>query len=96
MRWHTLATVALGVAMTGCVAAPPANLATAQLQVIAAETAFAKTMADRDHEAFATFVAEDAVFFAGKNPIRGKAGSRLLGAFLRCTQRTILMAARGS
>ncbi|HEY7840471.1 MAG TPA: nuclear transport factor 2 family protein [Gammaproteobacteria bacterium] len=34
-------------------------------QVTAAETGFARTMADRDHKAFAEFVAEDAVFFRG-------------------------------
>ncbi len=42
-------------------------------QVTAAETAFAKTMADRDHAAFLTFVAEDAVFLGGSDPLRGKA-----------------------
>ena len=40
---------------------------------MAAERAFAKTMADRDHRAFATFVAEDTVFFSGPKPLRGKA-----------------------
>lgn len=42
-------------------------------QVIAAERGFAKTMADRDHTAFATFVAEDAVFFGNDNVLRGRA-----------------------
>lgn len=41
-------------------------------QVRAAETAFAKTMADRDHLAFATHVADEAVFF-GRQVQRGKA-----------------------
>lgn len=36
------------------------------------ETAFAKTMADRDHAAFATFVSEEALFF-GRQPLRGRA-----------------------
>ena len=40
-------------------------------QVRAAETAFAKTMADRDLKAFATFVGEDAVF-VGRNVLRGR------------------------
>lgn len=40
-------------------------------QVRAAENAFAKTMADRDIEAFASFVAEDAFFF-GQDGLRGK------------------------
>lgn len=40
-------------------------------QVRDAENAFAKTMADRDLEAFASFVAEDAFFF-GEKGLRGK------------------------
>jgi ketosteroid isomerase-like protein len=36
------------------------------------ETAFAKTMADRDHAAFASFLAADTVFFGG-GVLRGKA-----------------------
>ena len=41
-------------------------------QVRDAENAFAATMAARDHKAFATFIAEDAVFF-GQQALRGKA-----------------------
>ncbi|HEU4726027.1 MAG TPA: nuclear transport factor 2 family protein [Candidatus Eisenbacteria bacterium] len=41
--------------------------------VRAAETAFAKTMADRDLKAFATFVSEETIFFGGKGPLRGRA-----------------------
>ena len=41
-------------------------------QVRDAENAFAATMAARDHKAFATFIADDAVFF-GQKSIRGKA-----------------------
>jgi ketosteroid isomerase-like protein len=41
-------------------------------QVRDAENGFAATMAARDHKAFATFIAEDAVFF-GDKAIRGKA-----------------------
>lgn len=42
-------------------------------EVAAAERAFAKTMADRDYQAFMGFVAEDAVFLNGGQPLRGKA-----------------------
>lgn len=42
-------------------------------QVRAAETAFAKTMADRDLAAFGTFVADEALFFNRKGVLRGKA-----------------------
>jgi uncharacterized protein (TIGR02246 family) len=41
-------------------------------RVRAREVAFAKTMADRDHAAFATFVADDAVFL-GRGVLRGRA-----------------------
>ena len=38
----------------------------------ATEEAFAQTMADRNHEAFASFLAEEAVFFGRSGEIRGK------------------------
>lgn len=41
-------------------------------QVRKTEAAFAKTMADRNHAAFASFLADEAVFF-GRAPLRGKA-----------------------
>ena len=41
-------------------------------QVFQAERAFAKTMADRDHAAFESFLADEAVFFTGPTPLRGK------------------------
>ena len=42
-------------------------------EVFAAERAFAKTMADRDHAAFGRHLAEDAVFFGGAKVQRGRA-----------------------
>ena len=71
---HFLVALVAGLSLAGC-AAPPARFAPdeARQQVMATERAFAKTMADRDHRAFATFVAEDAVFFSGPKPLRGKA-----------------------
>ncbi len=42
------------------------------LQVRAAEVAFAKTMADRDHVAFVSFIAEEAIFFGRAKVLRGK------------------------
>jgi ketosteroid isomerase-like protein len=42
-------------------------------QVRAAETAFAKSMADRDHAAFTALLADDTVFWGGKGVLRGKA-----------------------
>jgi ketosteroid isomerase-like protein len=38
----------------------------------ATEEAFARTMADRDHAAFESFLAEDAVFFGRRGEIRGR------------------------
>ncbi len=45
----------------------------ARRAVIAAERAFAKSMADRDVEAFASWLSEEAIFFTGPTPLRGKA-----------------------
>jgi ketosteroid isomerase-like protein len=36
------------------------------------EIAFAKTMADRDLEAFARFISAEAIFFSGDTPLRGR------------------------
>ncbi len=47
-------------------------LTTAAREVEAREVAFARTMADRDFAAFLTFVAEEAIFFAGDQPLRGR------------------------
>jgi ketosteroid isomerase-like protein len=41
-------------------------------QVFVAESSFAHTMAARDHAAFATFIATDAVFFGRQGALRGK------------------------
>ncbi len=48
---------------------PPADL---QAQVRDTERAFAKTMANRDHAAFTSFLADETIFFGAKGPIRGK------------------------
>ncbi len=42
-------------------------------ELAAAERAFAASMADRDFEAFASFISVDAVFLNGGNPLRGRA-----------------------
>lgn len=62
------ATLAVGCAQVGS-AADPGTLAG---QVSAVERAFARTMADRDLAAFTTFLSEEAVFFSGETPARGK------------------------
>src|SRR5690606_22565999 len=40
-------------------------------EVEARERAFAKTMADRDLEAFRSFLSDDVIFFSGPEPLRG-------------------------
>ena len=42
------------------------------VQVSAVERAFAKTMADRDHAAFVSFLAEETVFMPDGQALRGK------------------------
>lgn len=65
-------------AMTGLLAAAltaaAATSSNAELkqQVADTERAFAATMKARDHAAFTSFVAEDAVFFSGPAPLHGK------------------------
>lgn len=49
--------------------ASPADL---KRQVMETERAFAKTMADRNHAAFVSFLASETVFFSGPQPLRGK------------------------
>ena len=64
----TLVALALGT----CAPTKAATTAELVAQVRAAETAFAKSMADRDHAAFAAHVADEAVFFGGRGVLRGK------------------------
>jgi ketosteroid isomerase-like protein len=73
LRLNTLATLIPCIFLVACagVGAPP-TAQDARQQVMAVERAFAKTMADRDARAFAGFVSEEAVFFSGPAPLRGK------------------------
>jgi ketosteroid isomerase-like protein len=62
----------------GCAAPPPRTVTPAERDVLRAEVAateraFAKSMADRDHGEFTAFLSEEAVFFSGPTPLRGKA-----------------------
>ena len=63
---------AAALALAGC-ATPPPDLTLMGEQVRATETAFAASMAARDFNAFASFVADDATFVNGGKPLRGKA-----------------------
>jgi ketosteroid isomerase-like protein len=72
---RTLLLVPLAAALLGGCAATTATRAdTAALagEVRGAETAFARAMADRNFELFASFIADDAVFINAGQPLRGK------------------------
>lgn len=62
--------------LAGCLglafALAPVRAPMAQAQVLAAERAFAKSMADRDLSAFARHVSAEAVFFGSTGPLRGR------------------------
>jgi len=75
MNRRLLLTIGAATAMTGCTTIRPRESDTVAQpdRLRAAETAFAATMAARDLAAFATFIADDAVFINGGKPLRGKA-----------------------
>jgi len=64
-----VAVMGLPGAVPGADGADNAELAT---QLRATEEAFARTMADRDHAAFVTFLADEAVFFGRAGELRGR------------------------
>lgn len=60
------------LAALGCASAPPKpSPESLRREVFDTERAFAKTMADRDHGAFVSFLAAETVFFSGEKPLRG-------------------------
>jgi len=64
-------------AIAGCVASSTRpGVAALRTEVMATERAFAKTMAARDLEAFATYISGEAIFFSGNNTLKGRAGIR--------------------
>ena len=60
--------------VAGCAVTPPRTTDSAELerQVADTERAFARTMADRNHAAFVTFLSDEAIFFTGTQPLRGR------------------------
>lgn len=59
--------------LSGCAATtPPPDPAGLRQQVMDTERAFARTMATRDHAAFVSFISDEAIFFSGSGPLRGK------------------------
>jgi ketosteroid isomerase-like protein len=60
--------------VVGCANAPAQpSLEALRQEATIAEIAFAKSMADRDFEAFSKFIADDAIFLNDRTPLRGKA-----------------------
>lgn len=72
-RTALLAAATLPAAACAPLAAPPGSRAAALAQLRAAETAFAETMARRDHAAFGRHIHPEAVFINGGQPLRGRA-----------------------
>jgi ketosteroid isomerase-like protein len=64
--------VVFSIVLAGCASSRPPDTADLQRQVANTERAFARTMATRDFAAFTSFIADDAIFFAGDQPLRGK------------------------
>lgn len=63
----------LCAALAGCAATPARSTGqAARAQVTATERAFARTMAERDPKAFASFVSREAVFMSDAGPLRGR------------------------
>lgn len=63
---------ALALALASCATVSRVNLVPSPSSLAEAETGFAKSMANRDIKAFASFIDEDAVFINGGKPLRGK------------------------
>ena len=68
----------IAIMLTGCatnsIPTQPAgrlDVVVLKRQVADTERAFARTMASRDHKAFASFLSQEAVFFSGPKPLRG-------------------------
>ena len=75
-RWPTgpvLTLAFLGLLVTGLfLSVGGGQVDTSASEVEAREIAFAKTMADRDLDAFLSFVSPEAIFFNGNEPLRGR------------------------
>jgi ketosteroid isomerase-like protein len=64
--------VVIATALLAQVVAAQTSLEARRAEVLAAERAFASSMAERDFAAFGRYVAEDTVFFSGSAPLRGR------------------------
>jgi ketosteroid isomerase-like protein len=67
-----VAVAGLILVLAGSALAGPPDLERLRQQVEDTERAFAQTMADRDHAAFTSYLADEAVFFDATTPLVGK------------------------
>jgi len=67
-----LAVACLGLLAACALAAEDSTPDRLRQQVEDTERAFARTMADRDHAGFVSFLSDETIFFAGDTPLRGK------------------------
>jgi ketosteroid isomerase-like protein len=84
MRSITAIVILVAMAILSACGAMPSvslNLVDLQRQVADTERAFAKSMADRDHIAFASFLSDESVFLSGSKPLHGK--QQVAGAWKR-------------
>lgn len=72
MPWVGLVTLCGSLAACAVPAAPAAGTGAARDADFAAERAFARSMADRDLQAFTRHVSQEAVFFTMPDPLRGR------------------------
>ena len=72
MRCGTVGTVLLAVVFAISSGAWANDQTSIGLEVAAVERSFAQTMVDRDHEAFVSFLSDEAVFISGPMALRGK------------------------
>jgi ketosteroid isomerase-like protein len=73
MRIAFVVAALLLAALAGCTTMTPSpSAADLTKQVADTERAFAKTMADRNHAAFTSFLADETIFFTSKEALRGR------------------------
>jgi ketosteroid isomerase-like protein len=65
--------VLLFAVLSGALPADSADVPMLEQELQAVETAFAQTMADRDHDAFAGFLSDEVIFFNGESRLVGRA-----------------------
>lgn len=68
----TAAVAAASICVSCVTGDPAADIDSLHAEVVATEKAFAATMAERDFEAFTSYLSDEAIFVSGPTPLRGK------------------------